>query len=201
MIRGAPALLEALGEWHLVSSVLIFSLKVQQHGRSETSLALARSSVFSGLSRPILYKSSQIPPVHCKHRASGGWEWEGGGPSFIYFILGNLGCQLWTFWKYFVLLFLPIKEKPCLFCLLPWRYVDVILLYFSVWKVWYFQDAGQYKCRVDYHLQQTSFQLLDLSVIVLPKAPVIYYNNQLGKDCSQINHNHPICQPSLKTIR
>ena len=43
-----------------------------------------------------------------------------------------------------------------------------------------FQDAGQYKCRVDYHLQQTSFQLLDLSVIVPPSPPLILHNNQPG---------------------
>lgn len=43
-----------------------------------------------------------------------------------------------------------------------------------------FQDAGQYKCRVDYHLQQTSFQLLDVSIIVPPKTPIIHYNGQPG---------------------
>ena len=46
----------------------------------------------------------------------------------------------------------------------------------------FLQDAGRYKCRVDYHLQQTSFQLLDVSVIVPPNTPVIYYNNQLGME-------------------
>ena len=60
-----------------------------------------------------------------------------------------------------------------------------------------FQDAGQYKCRVDYHLQQTSFQLLDLSVIVPPSPPLILHNNQpgispdkidvfFGKPCNEI---------------
>ena len=59
------------------------------------------------------------------------------------------------------------------------------------WRKVSFQDAGQYKCRVDYHLQQTSFQLLDLSVIVPPQMPVIYYNNQPGRDWSEIGLVHP----------
>ena len=59
---------------------------------------------------------------------------------------------------------------------------------YMVWSMKEFvvQDAGQYKCRVDYHLQQTSFQLLDLSVIVPPQEPLIYHNNQLGRAGSQI---------------
>ena len=32
-----------------------------------------------------------------------------------------------------------------------------------------------YKCRVDYHLEQTSFQLVNLNVIVPPQKPTIYY--------------------------
>ena len=37
-------------------------------------------------------------------------------------------------------------------------------------------DSGRYKCRVDYHLGQTSFQLLDLIVIIPPEKPRIFYN-------------------------
>ena len=50
----------------------------------------------------------------------------------------------------------------------------------SVVESGFFQDAGQYKCRVDYHLQQTSFQLLDVSVIVPPELPIIFYSGQPG---------------------
>ena len=39
-------------------------------------------------------------------------------------------------------------------------------------------DAGRYKCRVDYHLEQTSFQLVDLNVIVPPGPPTILYEKQ-----------------------
>ena len=59
---------------------------------------------------------------------------------------------------------------------------------YMVWSMKEFvvQDAGQYKCRVDYHLQQTSFQLLDLSVIVPPSAPIILHNNQPGTSLGKI---------------
>lgn len=39
------------------------------------------------------------------------------------------------------------------------------------------KDAGMYKCRVDYHLEQTSFQLVNLNVIVPPQKPTIYYRS------------------------
>ena len=65
--------------------------------------------------------------------------------------------------------------------------------YRDQWLDVMFQDAGQYKCRVDYHLQQTSFQLLELSVIVPPSPPLILHNNQpgispgkIGKPCNEI---------------
>ena len=43
-------------------------------------------------------------------------------------------------------------------------------------------DTGRYKCRVDYHLEQTSFQLIDLIVIVPPDKPRIFYNGDLVRD-------------------
>ena len=39
-------------------------------------------------------------------------------------------------------------------------------------------DSGRYKCRVDYHLEQTSFQLIDLIVIVPPEKPRIFYETE-----------------------
>ena len=39
-------------------------------------------------------------------------------------------------------------------------------------------DGGRYKCRVDYHLEQTSFQLIDLIVIVPPEKPKIFYKSE-----------------------
>ena len=43
-------------------------------------------------------------------------------------------------------------------------------------------DSGRYKCRVDYHLEQTSFQLLDLIVIIPPEKPTIFYNTKQVTD-------------------
>ena len=99
----APAGLETWGD-----SVLTIILKVQQHGGWHSSLPLERSSVFTCFSRPILYKSSQIPPVHCKHRSSGGWGGggRGEGTSLIYIL---------HFWK-----LMPVNcghsEKYCFWC-------------------------------------------------------------------------------------
>ena len=39
-------------------------------------------------------------------------------------------------------------------------------------------DAGVYKCRVDYYLEQTSFQLVRLKVIVPPEPPNIFYRSK-----------------------
>merc|ERR1719507_2662786 len=39
------------------------------------------------------------------------------------------------------------------------------------------EDAGMYKCRVDYHLEQTSFQLVHLKVLVPPKKPTIFFRS------------------------
>jgi len=39
-------------------------------------------------------------------------------------------------------------------------------------------DGGRYKCRVDYHLEQTSFQLIDLIVIMPPEKPRIFYRTE-----------------------
>ena len=124
MTRTAPAGPESRGLSHL--SVLTINLKVQQHGGWHTSLTLERSSVFSGLSRPILYKSSQIPPVHCKHRPSGGWEGRE-VPHLFTSLLETWSCQLeGTFGK---IQFLPIEEKI----------LFKICLYENDWlTVWYF---------------------------------------------------------------
>ena len=43
-------------------------------------------------------------------------------------------------------------------------------------------DSGRYKCRVDYHLEQTSFQLLDLIVIIPPEKPRIFHNKEQVTD-------------------
>ena len=40
------------------------------------------------------------------------------------------------------------------------------------------EDSGRYKCRVDYHLEQTSFQLVDLNVIIPPGPPTILYQGK-----------------------
>lgn len=42
-------------------------------------------------------------------------------------------------------------------------------------------DGGRYKCRVDYHLEQTSFQLIDLLVILPPEKPRIFYDTKQVK--------------------
>ena len=43
-------------------------------------------------------------------------------------------------------------------------------------------DGGRYKCRVDYQLEQTSFKLLDLIVIIPPEKPRIFYNKEQVTD-------------------
>jgi len=42
------------------------------------------------------------------------------------------------------------------------------------------EDSGRYKCRVDYFLEQTTFQLMDLVVILPPQKPKIYLDNGLS---------------------
>ena len=42
------------------------------------------------------------------------------------------------------------------------------------------EDSGLYKCRVDYFLEQTTFQLMNLVVIVPPQKPKIYLDNGLS---------------------
>ena len=39
-------------------------------------------------------------------------------------------------------------------------------------------DGGRYKCRVDYYLGQTSFQLVDLKIIVPPSIPTIIHRGE-----------------------
>ena len=41
-------------------------------------------------------------------------------------------------------------------------------------------DSGHFKCRVDYFYQQTTFQLIDLIVILPPQKPKIFLDNQLS---------------------
>ena len=40
-------------------------------------------------------------------------------------------------------------------------------------------DSGRYKCRVDYFLEQTTFHLIDLKVVVPPQKPKIFLENGL----------------------
>ena len=40
------------------------------------------------------------------------------------------------------------------------------------------EDAGLYKCRVDYRLEQTTFQGVNLTVVELGSKPVIYYKGK-----------------------
>lgn len=41
------------------------------------------------------------------------------------------------------------------------------------------EDSGRYKCRVDYFLEQTTFHLIDLKVVVPPQKPIIFLENGL----------------------
>ena len=41
------------------------------------------------------------------------------------------------------------------------------------------EDSGRYKCRVDYFLEQTTLHQIDLSVVVAPQKPTIYFQNGL----------------------
>ena len=41
------------------------------------------------------------------------------------------------------------------------------------------EDSGRYKCRVDYFLEQTTFHLIDLKVVVPPQKPKIFLENGL----------------------
>ena len=40
-------------------------------------------------------------------------------------------------------------------------------------------DAGLYKCRVDYRLEQTTFQGVNLTVVELGSKPVIYHEGKI----------------------
>ena len=40
------------------------------------------------------------------------------------------------------------------------------------------EDAGLYKCRVDYKLEQTTFQSVNLTVVELGSQPVIYHEGE-----------------------
>ena len=42
-------------------------------------------------------------------------------------------------------------------------------------------NGGLYKCRMDYHLEQASFQLIDLLVILPPEKPRIFYDTKQVK--------------------
>jgi len=42
------------------------------------------------------------------------------------------------------------------------------------------EDSGRYKCRVDYFLEQTTFHLIDLKVVVPPEKPNIFLENGLS---------------------
>lgn len=47
-------------------------------------------------------------------------------------------------------------------------------------KKTHLEDSGRYKCRVDYFFEQTTFQLIDLVVILPPQKPKIYLDNGLS---------------------
>ena len=55
------------------------------------------------------------------------------------------------------------------------------------------EDSGNYKCRVDYFLEQTTFQLIDLVVIIPPRKPQIYLDNGLAvEDTYSVKENQTI---------
>ena len=47
-------------------------------------------------------------------------------------------------------------------------------------KKTHLEDSGRYKCRVDYFFEQTTFQLIDLVVILTPQKTKIYLDNGLS---------------------
>ena len=65
-------------------------------------------------------------------------------------------------------------------------------------------DSGRYKCRVDYHLEQTSFQLIDLIVIVPPEKPRIFYDTeQVQSNRLHVTENQSVtlvCESKGKNI-
>ena len=58
----------------------------------------------------------------------------------------------------------------------PYNYFDFMHLI----KKTHLEDSGRYKCRVDYFFEQTTFQLIDLVVMLPPQKPKIYLDNGLS---------------------
>ena len=54
------------------------------------------------------------------------------------------------------------------------------------------EDMGQYKCRVDYVFRQTTFHVINLSVIVLPSEPRIFMGGELVERWISVRENQSL---------